>query len=308
MKNFIFVLILLSGSYFALAQTKEELKAAQAAKNDSIAAIQSRVDAIQAQIEALPGWRLGALGVLGFDVSQFNNWYAQGIPNNETGNIVITFNSFANLKQEKYFWRNNLNMNLKWVKLDDKDDPADESGFRETTDVFNLSSLYGRMVNKTLAVSALGEYRTTILNNFNDPGYLDLGVGGTWTPVTDLVVVVHPANYNFVFADDDTIFDSSFGAKIVADYIKSIGGIKFKTNLSVFASYKSGDLSNWTWINTFTYTLWKGIGLGFDFGLRDNKQEALNYEINTLGNTGATFDTIDNDLQTYWTLGLSYSF
>ncbi len=308
MKNFIFVLIFLSGSYFAFAQTKEEHKAAQAAKNDSIAAIQSRVDAIQAQIEALPGWRLGALGVLGFDVSQFNNWYAQGIPNNETGNIVITFNSFANLKQEKYFWRNNLNMNLKWVKLDDKDDPADESGFRETTDVFNLSSLYGRMVNKTLAVSALGEYRTTILNNFNDPGYLDLGVGGTWTPVTDLVVVVHPANYNFVFADDDTIFDSSFGAKIVADYIKSIGGIKFKTNLSVFASYKSGDLSNWTWINTFTYTLWKGIGLGFDFGLRDNKQEALNYEINTLGNTGATFDTIDNDLQTYWTLGLSYSF
>ena len=308
MKNFIFVLIFLSGSYLAFAQTKEELKAAQAAKNDSIAAIQGRVDALQAQIDALPGWQLGALGVLGFDLSQFNNWYAQSLPNNETGNINITFNSYANLKQEKYFWRNNLNINLKWVKLDDKDDPADESGFRETTDVFNLSSLYGRMVNKTLAVSALGEYRTTILNNYNDPGYLDLGVGGTWTPITDLVVVVHPANYNFVFADDDTIFDSSFGAKIVADYIKSIGGIKFKTNLSVFASYKSGDLSNWTWINTFTYTVWKGIGLGFDFGLRNNKQEALNYEINTLGNTGATFDTIDNDLQTYWTLGLSYSF
>ena len=308
MKNFIIVLIFLSGSYLAFGQTKEELKAEQAAKKDSIAAIQSRIDAIDAQIEAIPGWRLGALGVLGFDVSQFNNWYAQGLPNNETGNIVITFNSYANLKQEKYFWRNNLNMNLKWVKLDDKDDPADESGFRETTDVFNLSSLYGRMVNPTLAVSALGEYRTTILNNYNDPGYLDLGVGGTWTPVTDLVVVIHPANYNFVFADDDTIFDSSFGTKIVADYIKSIGAIKFKTNLSVFASYKSGDLSNWTWINTFTYTVWKGIGLGFDFGLRDNKQEALNYEINTLGNTGATFDTIDNDLQTYWTLGLSYSF
>lgn len=308
MKNFIIVLIFLSGSYLSFAQTKEELKAEQAAKKDSIAAIQSRIDAIDAQIEAIPGWRLGALGVLGFDVSQFNNWYAQGLPNNETGNIVITFNSYANLKQEKYFWRNNLNMNLKWVKLDDKDDPADESGFRETTDVFNLSSLYGRMVNPTLAVSALGEYRTTILNNYNDPGYLDLGVGGTWTPVTDLVVVIHPANYNFVFADDDTIFDSSFGTKIVADYIKSIGAIKFKTNLSVFASYKSGDLSNWTWINTFTYTVWKGIGLGFDFGLRDNKQEALNYEINTLGNTGATFDTIDNDLQTYWTLGLSYSF
>jgi hypothetical protein len=50
------------------------------------------------------------------------------------------------------------------------------------------------------------------------------------------------------------------------------------------------------------------IGVGFDFGLRSNKQEALNYAINTLGDTGATFDSIDNDLQTYWTLGLSYSF
>ena len=50
------------------------------------------------------------------------------------------------------------------------------------------------------------------------------------------------------------------------------------------------------------------IGVGFDFGLRSNKQEALNYAINTLGNVDETFDTVDNDLQTYWTLGLSYAF
>ena len=54
------------------------------------------------------------------------------------------------------------------------------------------------------------------------------------------------------------------------------------------------------------------IGVGFDFGLRSNKQEALNY-IQTLdiangGNPGETFDTVDNDLQTYYTLGLSYKF
>ena len=194
------------------------------------------------------------------------------------------------------------------MKLDDKDDPLDESGFRGTTDVFNISTLYGRNVSSKWAISGLAEYRSTIIDNFNDPGYLDLGTGATWTPITDLVVVIHPLNYNFVFSNDDTIFESSLGAKIVADYIKSIGPVKFKTNLSAFASYKSGNLSNWTWTNAFAYTVWKGIGLGFDFGLRDSKQEALNYEVNTLGNTGATFDTIDNDLQTYWTLGLSYSF
>ena len=50
------------------------------------------------------------------------------------------------------------------------------------------------------------------------------------------------------------------------------------------------------------------IGVGFDFGLRNNKQEALNYSINTLGNTGETFESVDNDLQTYYTFGLSYKF
>ncbi|MEN8800266.1 MAG: DUF3078 domain-containing protein [Flavobacteriaceae bacterium] len=308
MKNFILLLVLLTGSMTALAQTKDELKADLATKNDSISAIQARADAIQAQIDGLPGWKVGALGTIGFDLSAFNNWYAQGIPNNSAGNIGFTINAFANLQQSKFFWRNSANVNLKWVKLDDKDNPLDDSSFRGTTDVFNISTLYGRKLSEKFAISGLAEYRTTLINNFNDPGYLDLGVGGTWTPITDLVVVIHPLNYNFVFSSADTIFESSMGAKILADYMRSIGPVKFKTNLSAFMSYKSGNLSNWTWTNAFAYTLWKGIGIGFDFGLRDSKQEALNYEINTLGNAGATFDNIDNDLQTYWTFGLSYAF
>ncbi|AKA35085.1 DUF3078 domain-containing protein [Flagellimonas lutaonensis] len=308
MKNLITFWCALLATTMVLAQTKEELKAQIAPKKDSIAAIQGRVDALQAQIDALPGWRVGAFGTIGGSISNFNNWYAQGFPNNSSGNIGFTVNAYANLKQEKFFWRNSLNTNLSWVKLDDEDDPNDEDGFREATDVFNLTSLYGRNISEKWAVSGLMEYRTTILSNFNDPGYLDLGVGMTWTPIDDLVVVIHPLNYNFVFAEDDTIFNSSAGAKIVADYTRKIGAINFKSNLSMFQSYEDGDLSNWTWINSFSYTLWKAIGVGFDFGLRNNKQEALNYEINTLGNTGATFDNIDNDLQTYWTLGLSYLF
>lgn len=289
-------------------QTEDELRAAQAAKKDSIAAIQGRVNAIQGQLDALPGWRTGAFGTIGGSLSNFSNWYAQGNPNNSSGNIGVTVNAFANLKQEKYFWRNSANINLKWVKLDDKDDPDDEEGFREATDVFNISSLYGWNLSEHFAVSALGEYRTTLLSNFNDPGYLDLGVGGTWTPIPDLVVVIHPLNYNFVFSSGDDIFESSMGAKIVADYTRRIGAVSFKTNFTTFQSYESSDLSNWTWTNSFAYTLWKMIGVGFEFGLRNSKQEALNYAINTLGETDATFDSVDNDLQSYWTLGLSYSF
>ncbi len=308
MKKLLFFALLCLSVSLISAQTKEELETQKAEKQAEADAAQAEANALQAKIDALPGWRTGAFGTIGGSLSNFNNWYAQGAPNNASGSIGFTVNGFANLIQEKFFWRNALTTNLNWTKLDNKDIDTDSDSFEPTTDVFNLSSLYGRNLSKTLAASGLMEYRTTILNNFNDPGYLDVGIGATWTPITNLIVVIHPLNYNFVFADDDTIFDSSLGAKIVADYTRQIGAIAFKTNLSAFQSYKSGDLSNWTWTNSFSYTLWKMIGVGFDFGLRSNKQEALNYSVNTLGNTGETFDTVDNDLQSYYTFGLSYKF
>ncbi|WP_396602818.1 DUF3078 domain-containing protein [Algibacter sp. R77976] len=308
MKKLFFTLLLCVSVVSLNAQTKEELQAQKAEKQAIADAAQGEANALQAKIDALPGWRKGAFGTIGGSLSNFNNWYAQGSPNNASGNIGFTVNAFANLIEDKFFWRNSLTTNLNWVKFDDKDDPSDDDGFRTGTDVFNISSLYGRNIAKNLAVSGLAEYRTTLLDNFNDPGYLDVGVGLTWTPIENFILVVHPLNYNFVFADGDSVFESSLGAKIVADYTRQIGAVNFKTNLSAFQSYKSGDYSNWTWSNSFSYTLWKMIGVGFDFGLRNNKQEALNYSIETLGNTDETFDSVDNDLQTYYTLGLSYSF
>ncbi|WP_040279676.1 DUF3078 domain-containing protein [Psychroserpens damuponensis] len=310
-KVFLTALLMLSVA-FSFAQTKEELETQKAEKQSVADAAQAEADALQAQIDALPGWRIGGFGVIGGSLSNFNNWYSQAAVNNSSGNIGISFNAFANKIEDKYFWRNSLATNFSWVKLDDKDTDLDSDKFEPTTDVFNISSLYGRKFSEKLAASALMEYRTTVLDNFNDPGYLDIGIGATWTPIENLIVVVHPLNYNFVFADNDNIFESSLGAKIVADYTRQIGAIGFKSNLSMFQSYKSGDLSNVTWTNSFSYTLWKMIGVGFDFGLRSNKQEALNYALGQFDPTGTgaapTFDNVDNELQSYYTLGLTYKF
>tara|TARA_R110002153_G_scaffold14278_1_gene52028 strand:- start:2461 stop:3381 length:921 start_codon:yes stop_codon:yes gene_type:complete len=305
MKKIVLTLALAFVATVGFSQTEEELKGQLGAAKDSIAAIQGRANAIQGAIDALPGWKKGAFGTIGANLSSFNNWYGQGTPDLSSGNIGVTINAFANLKEEKFFWRNSGNINLGWVKFDDKNDDTDDDSFKQGTDVFNISSLYGRKLSEKWAISGLGEYRTTILNNFNDPGYLDLGVGATWTPIADLVVVIHPLNYNFVFSDNDAVFESSLGAKIVADYTRQIGAVNFKSNLSMFQSYKSGDLSNLTWINSFGYTLWNGIGLGFEFGLRDNKQEALNFALTDTPTE--TFDTVDNKLQTYFLVGLNYS-
>ena len=303
MKNIIFALLLLSGLSTLNGQTKEELKALKKEKTDSIGTLQGKADAIQGQIDALPGWRLKATGTIGGSASGFNNWYSKESPNSSVGNFGININAYADLMEDKYFWKNATNINIGWVKFDDEDDPSDSDKYEVSTDVFTLSSLYGYKVAKNFAVSALMEYRSTLVNNFNDPGFLDLGVGGTWTPVSNLVVVIHPANYNFVFSSDDAQYDSTFGAKVVADYSRSFNGFNVKSNLSVFMSYEGSDYSNYTWTNSFSYTFWKSLGVGFDFGLRKNKQEALNYNLET--DPDATFDSIDNELQSYWLIGLN---
>jgi hypothetical protein len=287
------------------AQTAEELKKEQAPKKAKIAKLQGEVNALQAKIDALPGWRKGAFGTIGGSLSGFKNWYSRSAPTASAGNIGITVNAFANLIEEDFFWRNSAAVNLGWVKLDEEGVAGDE-GFDTATDVFTISSLYGKRLNKKWALSGLAEYRTTIIDNFNDPGYLDFGVGMTWTPTSNLVVVMHPGNYNFVFSSGDTVFESSLGAKIVADYTKKYGKLSVKSNLSMFQSYKTSDLSNWTFTNSLGYTIWKGIGVGFELGLRKNKQEALNYAL--IDNANANFSNVDNKLQSYFLLGLNYAF
>jgi hypothetical protein len=309
MKKIVFLFITIISVVSMNSQTVDELKAEQATKKAAISKLQGEVNALQGKIDAFPGWKKGAFGTIGGSLSGFNNWYSKGAPNSSAGNIGFTVNAFANLLQDKYFWRNSANINLAWIKLDNTDIDTDESDFKGATDVFGITSLFGYKLSETIAASTLAEYRTTIIDNFNNPGYLDAGLGATWTPIKDLVVVVHPLNYNFIFSDGDSNYESSMGAKIVADYTRQLGKISFKTNLSAFQSYKENDYSNWTWTNSFGYTLWKGIGLGFDFGLRNNKQEALNY-----ANTGKEdvdkigFDKVDNKLQNYWMFGVNYAF
>lgn len=284
--------------------TIEELKAQKAAVEAQIAPFQAQIDplagqvaSLDAQISKFPGWYKGAFGTIGFNASNFNNWVNAANPNSKNTTILASFNGFVNEIRDKYFWRNSGSLNLGWQKLvEDKAIPEQQDKeFTQTADVFNISSLYGRNITKKVAMSGLGEYRTTILNNFNNPGYLDLGVGFTLTPISNLVVVLHPLNYNFVFAKEDSNFESSLGTKVVANYNTTIAEkVKWRSNLSGFMSYKDlGDLSNFTWTNGFGFSAFKGIGVGIEHAVRFSKQETVN-------------SPNGNDQQ-YWILGLTYN-
>lgn len=300
---FLFTLLSLMFVSIAFGQTTEELQAQKAEKTAAAAELKSQLDAVNAEIADIkaklvvwPRWESGALGTFGLGFNGFSDWVSRDQPNITSSNINIALNGYANRLAKKYFWRNGANINMGWVKFDDRDVDTDIAEYQKAADVLNISSLFGYKFNEKLAASALGEYRSNILSNFNNPGYLDLGVGATWTPAKDLVVVIHPLNYNFVFAEDSLGYESSLGAKIVANYNRElVKGVNWKSNLSVFQSYKSGDLSNWTWVNSIAFSVFNGVGVGFELGLRDNKQESLA--------AGLT----DNPLQTYYVLGLSYA-
>lgn len=299
-----FLLIFMSGFVFGQEMTLDELKAKKQAIQDKMAPVKAQLDplmaemaAIDAQIAGLPGWYTGMSGIVGANFIGRNNWFAAGDNRNATSTTIsASMNAFANLIQKKYFWRNAGAISLGWQKLRvDKDAP--DPDFTPIADVFNLSSLFGYNITSKLAASALGEYRTSIIENFNNPGYLDLGVGVTYTPLKNMVFVFHPLNYNFIFAKEGNDFTPSLGCKVVGDYnTKITKGINWRSNLSGFFSYKNNDpaLHNGTWTNWISFTLWKGIGIGIEHGLRFSPQEKA-------------LLNVDSNFQNYYVIGLTYN-
>jgi len=312
MRHVLSILGLLIMSNYIVAQsdavpTLEELKKQKAEIEAKAAPFQAQADALKAEIAAvdakiasLPGWYIGSFGIIGVDFLGRDSWFAAGeLKDARSSSIKGSFRAFANKIEDKYFWRNSGSLNLGWQKLD-KRLPGEATGKLEPiADQLNITSLYGYNITSKLAASALGEYRTSILSypdstgakvsSFNNPGYFDLGVGVTYTPTKNLVLVFHPINYNFIFSKDDSKFTPSLGCKIVGDYTTSIKGINWRSNLTGFFSYKNSDpsLHNGTWTNWFGLTLIKGIGVGVEVGLRMSEQEV-------------------NKLQNYYTVGMSY--
>ncbi len=300
MKNIIFfVFIFVASSVNMYGQkTLEQLKAEKAALEVKSQPLMSEVDALKAEIDALnkqisefPGWYKGASGILGANFLGRGDWFAAGdLRNSKATSISGTFTGFINRLDDKFFWRNAAGLNLGWQKLrlgTETEDPK----FEPVADVLNVNSLFGYKLSSKIAASALSEYRTSVIKNFNDPGYLDIGVGVTYTPINNMVIVFHPLNYNFIFSKEDNIFTPSLGCKIVGDYTTQIvDGLNWRTNLTGFLSYKNSDpsLHNGTWTNWFGFNIWKGIGVGAEIGLRYSQQE------------------IDK-LQNYYTIGLSYN-
>lgn len=299
------------------AQTMDELKAKKAdlqsqaaAKQAEVDALNGEISAVDREIEILSGWIKGFTGNVGFDFNKSNNWVASPNRNARSTSLGLSLSAFANKITEKTMWRNKGIITKEWQDVDLTDEGNGSGLFDNgTVDILNLSSLYGFRVHPKFSFTGLAELNTSI-ENFLAPGALDFGIGATWTPNNDLVVVLHPLNYHIGFSGQDGIETSgALGLKLRADYTKKLivagKNLNWSSTLTGFVPYSDTEsqilvnpdepdgetytagLTEYTWVNTIGFEVWKGIGVGIGFGLRN-----------------ADFES--RDTQTYYNLGLTY--
>jgi len=336
--------MILSIGVQAQTQTLEELKTMKAEKEVAITTLEGEIADLQKQIYTYPGWKIGGAGVVGLNLLGNNNWFALANPNSSNNNLGIGFSAFANNDQEKFFWRNLLNINInRSAAFTDKNNNRTKTV--ALTNGLDLSSLFGYKLSPKWALSVEGKWLSSLLEfdpkdvnddfddeyNFalNSPGVMTISAGATWLPIENLVVIIHPLGYQKNFPGD---FISSAGAKIGATYAATIiRGISWTSNLSAFIpyggdgnvdfknvagdvvgtrTYESSDLVTWDWLNGFSFSVWKGVGVAFNLGLRGNRQIADSGRFLAIDNgiSASEYNFDDNPVQVYYTLGLGYTF
>ena len=323
-KSFVWTLALVFGVItFSQAQSLTDLKAMKAEKEAARAEAQATADGftgeindLQKQIDILSGWRKGLTGLIGFDFNKSNNWQSSPNPESSSSALNISLTAFAKKDTENAFIHNKGILTKSWsdVDLSEDDMNADDDGLFDngTVDILNLSTLAGHKLSDIFALSGLAELNTSV-ENFLEPGTFDIGIGGTLTPGDDLVIVVHPLTYHIAFpsqeskdSGDGIETKGALGAKVRADYTKAFNinskQLTWSSTFTTFIPYGDkkqtffagtpdeyeGGLFEYTWLNTLAFEIWKGIGVGVGFGLRNSELESP-------------------DTQTYYSLGLSYN-
>ncbi len=278
-----------------LKTKKAELATQAAAKQAEINALNGEIGTLNTKIDILSGWLTGFYGNIGFDFNKSNNWVASPNADASSSSLSLSLAAFANKTTEKTILRNKGLVNMAWQDVNLNEAVEDTMGLFDngTVDILNLSSLYGYRIHSKFAISVLAELNTSV-RNFVNPGAFDFGIGGTWTPSNKLVVVIHPLNYHAGLSRTEGIDGAgALGLKLRADYTNSFNLTGKKLNLSStltgFIPYSKGEnIMEYTWVNSVSFELWKGIGVGIGVGLRK-----------------ADFESPDS--QTYYTLGLTYN-
>jgi len=221
------------------------------------------------------GWKHSGITSLAFGQTSLQNWVAGG---NNTVSGDFVFNVSLNYLKDKVFWDNNLSVEYGLVY-------SSATDWMKAADKLNLTSIAGRKISKTWAISALLNFYTQFAKGYNypekdhyistfmAPGYLDAALGFSYKPNKNYSLFLSPLSERATFVLDDSL--SNRGAFGVSPGKKT----KFETGVYVLASTNQTLSNNLSLISTLDlFTPYSK-----DFGNIDvNWNLLLNYKINKL--------------------------
>lgn len=202
------------------------------------------------------GWEKGGMFALTFGQSNFTNWAAGGINTLSLNGLV---GLFANYKQGKLTWDNNLDLGY-GIQKQGKNS---SSMIMKTDDRLNFASKLGLKATDKLYYAALLDFKTQFTNGYNypndsveisgflAPGYLLVALGIDYRPNKDLSVFVAPltskttivnnqklANIGAFGVDSAKNIRNEFGGYLKAVYKKEVvKNVSLITKLGLFSNY-----------------------------------------------------------------------
>jgi len=253
-------------------QDADVVEAKQAEIKDlqgSIAELQKQVNKLNGEINALKPvvhWKKGGFQAINLNQVGLQNWSKGGI--NSTS-ITLLGNVYANYKDEKWTWDNNLNMAYGLLKNKGEE-------LRKNEDKIDLTTKIGKKAGAKLNWAALGRLETQfapgfdfadpdsnrpVVSRFFAPAFVKVSVGIDYKPTKNLSLFISPAAGKYTIVMDDSIaamnlyipetssnnkFRPEFGALVSALYnnpnlTKTIG---IRSNLELFNNFTDENRPN----------------------------------------------------------------
>lgn len=202
-------------------------------------------------------WTTGVLTQMGLSQVSLTNW-AEG------GSATIALNAYidgnANYAKNKMIWENRIKIAYGFIQSFDKDKPFKQQ-YKKSEDKLNIDSKWGYSFYDRLYASASVNFRTQLtagfdnsgttpklLSSFMAPGYLSLGLGIDYKPLTFLSINFSPATGNFIVVsipelrkkfgnNEDQAVRSEFGAQLKLDMRFAYKTFKLGTQVTLFSDY-----------------------------------------------------------------------
>lgn len=239
-----------------------------------------------AQLDSTKIWTVGSLLNVNFSQVYLSNWLAGG---QNAMTLTSISNSFANYKKGNVLWKNSLELGYGLTKLED-------ISTRKSDDRIILISNYSIGRSPKLKYSALLDFRTqfaagytfttdkvtgqtqqTFISDFLAPGYLLTGLGVDYLPNKNLSMFISPATIKSTIVANDSLsargaFGVTPGSKLRTELgaflssklnVDIMQNINFKSNLNLFANYKTLDKIDVIWENLLSMKVNKLIVVTF---------------------------------------------